>query len=728
VDDDKFYRLWLAVGNFLGENLVILLNLCCKRFHLVMLMRSNRFWLALGMVVGVGFSSVTGMPAIAASPTSNPATTAPNQPIPPDAQASFAKANQQLEASNLTEALATLDAVVKRYPKLAAAYLERAKLYAMSENWTDRNAVTGMPPIVRDSYILENLNRAIALQPNYVEAYVQRGYLRMESYYDAEKALIDFNRAAQLDPAGKVFADWRYALRAKAQMRVGNWQAAKADFDRAMKANYRGEFDRGVAAVLAGDLAAGIRDFNHVIQMPQDEIWPDQSIVLYWRGMAKALGKDYNGALSDLNQALAAVPPNDDYEKAELLRDRGWIKWLQGKPQDALKDLNQAVEIGKRDGQISSNHGKEVTHYLRAALYTELGDRTRAAAITQDLSAGQLPVLLTQEKHAYRHQVQAKLIAPVLAKPIHPDPAISRLLQAVLHNAMHDRPAALTAYKEAIRLAPNNVAIYAWADQAGIFNGDPGDPAAAVANFTQLIRLQPKQANWYRLRAFYAVAMGDYKMAIANYDWLIQNEPTADAYSDRGRAKLAIGDYQGALSDFNNAIKPTQPISTPVLPNIYLSRAEAYFALQDYQKAAGDLAKVKQSLQPGSSFLGVSMADVNRLSGKLKLAMGDAKGAIADFVKFKTDILSGYYRAENGIGLAKLKLGDKAGAANAFEQALYANAEPDNAEAFYERGVSLRYLGDQASAIRHYKTAADLYQKSGQIAQQKKVLAEMKSL
>jgi tetratricopeptide (TPR) repeat protein len=681
-----------------------------------MLMRLNQILLLWGMTTGIAIVTFAQLPVSAITPPVA-ATQTSRDVIPADAQASFAQA-EQLKKSDEVAAIARLDQVVQRYPQLAAGYLARGKLYVYLSDGGSQN----IPPPVVDSYAIENLNRAIALDPNLAEAYVQRGLLRVRTYVDAKKAIQDFDRAAQLDPQGKFWTDRRHADRAQAKMRIGDWVGAKTDYNRAMRSGNSWEFDRGMVAVLSGQPTLAIRDFDTVVQQqanaPKDEIWPPRSTVFHWRGIAKAMVKDHNGAIADLNQAMQLLT-DDRARQAELLRDRAWVQSQQGQLPAAIADLDQAIQRSPDD---------TVTRYLRAVIFTQMGDQAKAKAARQGLE--QSPSMIVHEEQTYRVQAQAQWYAPLLQRSIGADAAVSQLAQASLLLALNDRPGAVKAYQAAVQLAPNQASVYEWGFNLGVLNLDP---ALAVANLTELIRLQPQTANWYRLRAFYATPYVDYQLAIADYDWLIRNQPTQDDYGSRGELKLELGDFRGAIADADAALRLTKsnPIAPPAaMPFPYLLRAEAYLGLRDYAAAQRDLATASKIAEMAGErdYIKLSTGRLAMLSGKVKLALGDAKGALVDLTKANQAAMHNLYLTHNPIGLAKLKLGDRAGAAKAFEMALYGNAEPQSPSDWFEQGLSLQYLGDKVGAIAAYQTAADLYQARGQNWRRQQVQAKMQEL
>jgi tetratricopeptide (TPR) repeat protein len=152
----------------------------------------------------------------------------------------------------------------------------------------------------------------------------------------------------------------------------------------------------------------------------------------------------------------------------------------------------------------------------------------------------------------------------------------------------------------------------------------------------------------------------------------------AEAYIVRGNAKYNLGDKQGAIADYNQAIK-LQP-----------DDATAYY---------------------------------NR--GVVKYNSGDKQGAIADYnqaIKLQPDYADAYYNR----GLAKKNLGDKQGAIADYNQAI--KLQPDYAAAYNGRGNAKYNLGDKQGAIADYKEAAKLYQQQNKTNYYQDALNGVKAL
>ena len=100
-----------------------------------------------------------------------------------------------------------------------------------------------------------------------------------------------------------------------------------------------------------------------------------------------------------------------------------------------------------------------------------------------------------------------------------------------------------------------------------------------------LATIQNDQAYFYR--AFAKSALGNKQGAISDYSQaLILNPRFAEAYSNRGLEKFDLGDYQGAIADYNKAIS-----INPQFAEAYSNRGNAKGALGDQHGAIADYNK-----------------------------------------------------------------------------------------------------------------------------------------
>jgi len=194
-----------------------------------------------------------------------------------------------------------------------------------------------------------------------------------------------------------------------------------------------------------------------------------------------------------------------------------------------------------------------------------------------------------------------------------------------------------------------------------------------------------QSAEAYFYRAYAKNDLGDKQGAISDYNQAIAISPQkATTYYNRGIVKSALGDKQGAIADYNQAIAINPQLAKP-----YNSRGNAKYDLGDKQ---GAIADYSQAIAFNPQY-----ANAYNNRGNAKSDLGDNQGAIADFNQ-AIAINPRYADAYNNRGVAKSDLGDEQGAIADFNQAIAIN--PKNVKSYYNRGVAKRKLG------RLWKTSA----------------------
>jgi protein O-mannosyl-transferase len=150
-----------------------------------------------------------------------------------------------------------------------------------------------------------------------------------------------------------------------------------------------------------------------------------------------------------------------------------------------------------------------------------------------------------------------------------------------------------------------------------------------------------------------------YKNNISLYADEIKNNSTIFLpFWDRGNLRVSLGDFKGALNDFNKAIE-----INPKISKLYNVR------------------------------------------GNVKASLGEMLGAVQDFNK-AIEINPNFTEAINTRGSAKYFLGDKEGAVEDYSKAIVLN--PKFTEAYNNRGMAKKYLGDTYGACQDWTKAANL--------------------
>ena len=187
--------------------------------------------------------------------------------------------------------------------------------------------------------------------------------------------------------------------------------------------------------------------------------------------------------------------------------------------------------------------------------------------------------------------------------------------------------------------------------------------------------------------------LGDYKGAIADYDTAIRLKPDdAIAYYNRGLAKSMLGQHFAAIADYDSAIR-----LNPDDAKAYNNRGNAKDDLGQHFAAIADYDSAIR-IKPDDA-----TAYYNR--GNVKDNLGQHFAAIADYdiaIRLKPDYAKAYYNRGN----AKGDLGQHFAAIADYDTAI--RLKPDDAKAYYNRGNAKRELGQHFAAIADYDSAIRL--------------------
>ncbi len=181
----------------------------------------------------------------------------------------------------------------------------------------------------------------------------------------------------------------------------------------------------------------------------------------------------------------------------------------------------------------------------------------------------------------------------------------------------------------------------------------------------------------------------------------------ADAYYRRALTRYALGEKEGALTDYSQVVE--------IAPNhdlAYNNRALIRYELGNREGAIADLNRAINA--NGSN----SIAYCNR--GVIRAELGNAMGAVEDF-SFAIHVDSACIPAHFQRGLARTQMGNKMGAVEDFSDVIRLNDQ--EAGAYYYRGMARTKLGDRITAIRDLKESARLFASQGNPTSQQQSVA-----
>ena len=156
--------------------------------------------------------------------------------------------------------------------------------------------------------------------------------------------------------------------------------------------------------------------------------------------------------------------------------------------------------------------------------------------------------------------------------------------RGVLLGSKNELDAALADYSEAIRLDPSK---FGALNNRGNLYTNRGQFDLALNDFAQAIKVNPSFAASFNNRGVAYKAKGDYDRAIQDFDEAIRLDPKdAAAFNNRGLAYKHKGDDDHAVQDFVQAIQ--------IDPNYlfaYWNRGDLYREKKDFGRAVDDYKK-----------------------------------------------------------------------------------------------------------------------------------------
>jgi tetratricopeptide (TPR) repeat protein len=168
-----------------------------------------------------------------------------------------------------------------------------------------------------------SFDRAIALKPDLVDAYLLRGKSYVQQS-EPEKALRDFTKVTELRPSDS--AGW--IARGSAYLELNNFEAAIADASQAVAANPKEPEAyalRGAALRKSGNPKQAIEDFNHAVTL-------DPSAKNYFeRGATYQLVGEHQSAIGDFDHVIEVIPDlaSAFFARAESRRAIGDMRGAQ---------------------------------------------------------------------------------------------------------------------------------------------------------------------------------------------------------------------------------------------------------------------------------------------------------------------------------------------------------------------------------------------------------------
>ncbi|HLB00061.1 MAG TPA: tetratricopeptide repeat protein, partial [Bacteroidota bacterium] len=214
-----------------------------------------------------------------------------------------------------------------------------------------------------------------------------------------------------------------------------------------------------------------------------------------------------------------------------------------------------------------------------------------------------------------------------------------------------------------------------------------------VTMWDRVVKESPGHPKAYFNRGYARYTLGDYPGAIADYDTTLSIFPDYPYVRfNRGISLFRLGDRQRALADFNDAVE-----KYPDEPLVFHWRANLYASISEYDLAAADYTRVLDS-QPDDFVVLMRRALTFVSAGRYPQALADYTTAIA----LRPSDVSLYFNRGNVLSA----MGRYEDAVEAYSTVLRTN--PADRDALYGRGIALHLAGHDPDACDDLRRASIL--------------------
>jgi tetratricopeptide (TPR) repeat protein/S1-C subfamily serine protease len=353
----------------------------------------------------------------------------------------------------------------------------------------------------KDELALDDLNKAMKLNPNYAMAYYNRGLL-YHLQQKSDLALDDYNKAIELNPNYGLY----YRVRGLNYSLQQKYDLALADYNKAIELNpndAKAYNNRGALYSYQQKYDLALADYNKAI-----ELNPNDAKAYNSRGNLYRRQQKYELALADYNKAIDINPNYDD-----AYNSRGNLYSDLQKYDLALADYNKAIEINSVF-VFSAYFYRGIFYHRQQKYDLALADLNKAIELNSNFS------------HFY-------------------------FVRGILHENKEKHELALADYSKAIELDSNYAQAYY---NRGELYRRQQKYELALADYNKAIDINPNYAEAYYNRGVLYYNQQKYDLALSDYNQAIRINPNyANAYLNRGNLYYDLQKYDLALADAEKA-------------------------------------------------------------------------------------------------------------------------------------------------------------------------------
>lgn len=350
---------------------------------------------------------------------------------------------------------------------------------------------------------IESCNKALALNPDFAEAYNRRGYTSylMKEY---DKTIADCSKAIALDAQ----LAKAYYNRGMAYYKKQNDQMALPDLRKVMQLNEGLVKDNptfysslGYAAYITKNYEESLMAYNKAIALK-----PDNGSYFATRGTAKYLLKQYDAAIADFNEAIKLSP-----DLAYSYYNRANVNYVLKKYKEAYTDYKKAIELDAKSANIDnySNYG------YSAYIATQYNDCIAA---------------------------YDKAIA------IEPANASYYRLRGTCKQELKSYNEAISDYSEAMKLGDTYIGM--WSGRGWCYY-ETKQYDKAIPDYNVYLKQFPEEHTAYNIRALCYHNLSKWAESLKDLDEAVRLKPTEPIYiNNRAYSHYMLGNYEKAFNDY----------------------------------------------------------------------------------------------------------------------------------------------------------------------------------
>lgn len=407
-------------------------------------------------------------------------------------------------------------------------------------------------------------------------AYFYQGEIWMV-YEKYEKAAASYSEALAIDPA------YPNAFYKKA---LAFYEMSKSTGDHGpaihlLNRLIKKEPSHHQALFLLGKCHADQRDFNTAVKYFDQAIALDSLKVDYFksRALANSLMDEIEKALDDYSSAIAL-----DSKDGITFDNRGMMLYKLNLLGEAIQDFSRAIHLNPLDPS---------PYYHRASAYIDLLEYQKAISdLSTSLGFKENPTINVYEKRglAYMEQKEfekAKLDFTTSIEKF-PQDVVAYHYRGIANGHLKNYPEAITDFNTVLQRNPNYGKKEDVLTERGKAHYQVDDFNMAINDFSQSLKLSPKNADIYLFRGHAYKKNKDYIRAIADYDESLEWQPQQeDAYFNRGMAKYFMQQFSSASRDFQSTVdlNPNNGLAYYNLANTFVELKKLDLACQSYYMA-----------------------------------------------------------------------------------------------------------------------------------------------